>query len=240
MTTIQPDAVLATGAVESFAIVWSSAATAEEVAPSLACSETDALAVVFRAAGLPDTAEMWISKHIATASECQGHDTEPDVARSAEPTLFDENGNYSPAPGVEYPFSISDIARATAARLGVGWQAESGYWGIDGSVAGPYAAKFGFTVDYEGDLCITFRRFNQDGLPESPAMPDGAKLYGEGVYLEGACAADGLDTLAERSAAAIRAVTGYDPAYFDFESSASRQHYIDTGRYLPKGEAEAV
>ncbi|MFF8431019.1 hypothetical protein ACF07Y_38980 [Streptomyces sp. NPDC016566] len=240
MTTIQPDAVLAAGAVESFATVWSSAATAEEVAPCLACSEIDALAVVFRTAGALDTAEMWINEHIATASECEGHDTTPVTTPLAEPPLFDQNGNYTPAPGAEYPFSISDIARATAARLGVGWQAESGYWGIDGSVAGPYMAEFGFTVDHEGDLCITFRRFDEDGLPEDPALPDGVQGHGEGMYLEEASAADGLDNLAERSAAAIRAITGYDPHDFDFESSTSRQHYIDTGRYLPKGEAEAV
>lgn len=114
MTTIQPDAVLAAGAVESFATVWSSAATAEEVAPSLACSETDALAVVFRTAGALDIAEMWINKHIATASECEGHDTGLVTTQLAEPPLFDQNGNYTPAPGTEYPFSISDITDGPA------------------------------------------------------------------------------------------------------------------------------
>lgn len=160
------------------------------------------------------------------------------TALDATESLFDENGNYTPAPGTEYPFSISDIARATARLLGQGWTAESGYWGVSGALAGPYTAEFEFVVDYQGDLTLTYTQYEDDGFPDSPELPDGVKECGEGVYLELASAADGLDNLAERSAAAIRAVTGYDPADFDFEASASRQHHIDTGRYLRKGEAE--
>ncbi|GBQ04370.1 hypothetical protein SSP531S_58640 [Streptomyces spongiicola] len=155
-----------------------------------------------------------------------------------EAPLFDEHGNYTPAPGTEYPFSISDTARATAQLLGRGWTAESGYWGVTGALTGPYTAEFEFVVDYQGDLTLAYTLCVADGFPDSPELPEGAKECGDGVYLELACAADGLDRLAERSAAAIRAVTGYDPDHFDFKSSASRQHYIDTGRYLRKGEAE--
>ncbi|MER6616350.1 hypothetical protein [Streptomyces xantholiticus] len=159
---------------------------------------------------------------------------------AAEAPLYDENGSYTPAPGTEYPFSISDIARATAKLLGHGWMAESGYWGVTGAVAGPYTAEFEFVVDYQGDLTIAYTPREADRFPDCPELPDGVKECGEGVSLELACAADGLDSLAERSAAAIRAVAAYDPNDFDFESSASRQHHIDTGRYLRKGEAEAV
>ncbi|MEU2969018.1 hypothetical protein ABZ687_29075 [Streptomyces ardesiacus] len=153
--------------------------------------------------------------------------------------LYDEHGNYTPAPGTEYPFSISDIARATARLLGPGWSAESGYWGVTGVVSGHLcAADFEFLIDGDGDLCISYDHFVADGFPETPELPDEVKDYAEGVYLPTACSAHGLDALAERSAAAIRAVTGYNADDYDFESSASRQHYIDTGRYLRKGEAE--
>ncbi|MFF9901308.1 hypothetical protein [Streptomyces longispororuber] len=140
-----------------------------------------------------------------------------------------------PVPGTEYPFSISDISRATARLLGPGWLAESGSWGVSGSLCGPYLTEFVFVVDYEGDLAIEFRPATNDGFPEVPELPDGVIRSDQGVYLYLASAADGLKALAERSAAAIRAVTGYDPAEFDFESSASRQHHTDTGRYLRKG-----
>ncbi|MFE5923160.1 hypothetical protein [Streptomyces sp. NPDC056468] len=159
-------------------------------------------------------------------------------APDAEPPLFDEHGNYTPSPGTEYPFAISDIARATAKLLGQGWTAESGYWGVTGALAGPYTAEFEFVVDYQGDLILTYTPYEADGFPDSPELPDGVKECGEGVYRDLASAADGLDNLAERAAAAIRAVTGYNPDDFDFESSASRQHHIDTGRYLRKGEVE--
>ncbi|MFD5856116.1 hypothetical protein [Streptomyces chartreusis] len=124
--------------------------------------------------------------------------------------LYDANGNYTPAPGTEYPFSVSDIARATARLLGDGWTVESGAWGVSGKITGPYITDFTLVIDYEGDLCIDFdARYGDDALPENPELPEGVKDGTEGgVYLHLACAADGLDTLAERAAAAIRAVTG--------------------------------
>ncbi|GAA5070569.1 hypothetical protein [Streptomyces similanensis] len=147
---------------------------------------------------------------------------------------------YNPAPGSEYPFSVSDIARAAAHQLGDGWSAESGPWGVTGTVSGPYNAKFTMAVDYDNDLCISWDRFVGDGFPEHPELPESVCDYDDGVYLELAAACDGLEYLADRSAAAIRAVTGYNPDDYDFESSASRQHHADTGRYLRKGEAESA
>jgi hypothetical protein len=147
---------------------------------------------------------------------------------------------YDPAPGTEYPFSISDIARATARLLGDGWSAESGPWGVTGTVSGPYTTSFEFVVDYEGDLAIRYASYTADGFLEEPELPQDVRDHKEGVYLYLACSADGLDSLAERCAAAIRAVTGYDPSQWDMTSSASRQHHVDTGRYLRTGDAERL
>ena len=122
--------------------------------------------------------------------------------------LFDENGNYSPAPGTEYPFSISDIARAAARILGPDWTAESGYWGVSGTLSGPRAAKFEFFVDEWGDLCIGYRESTDNDWPENPELPKGIRRSDIGVYLELASAVDGLEHLAEQSAAAVRAITG--------------------------------
>lgn len=116
---------------------------------------------------------------------------------------------YDPAPGTEYPFSISDIARATARLLGDGWTAESGFWGVTGAVSGPYVTDFEFVVDYEGDLCIRYARYEEDGFPEHPeGLPDDVAAYSEGVTFQYASAADGLAALAEKAAAAIRAIPG--------------------------------
>ncbi|MFF8431748.1 hypothetical protein ACF07Y_42815 [Streptomyces sp. NPDC016566] len=115
---------------------------------------------------------------------------------------------YHPAPGTEYPFSISDIAYATAKLLGDGWMAESGPWGISGVVAGPYSTEITFCIDYEADLVIEYRYSTDDDFPDKPELPDGVVTSDAGVYLELACAGDGLDMLADRAAAAIRAVSG--------------------------------
>jgi hypothetical protein len=116
------------------------------------------------------------------------------------------SGNYTPAPGTEYPFSVSDIAHATARVLGDGWMAEAGYWGTTGYVCGPEGVTFVFRVDDDGDLCIEFEASYRDEAPKGPALPDGVRSYWGGVILESASAVDGLDHLAQRSAAAIRAV----------------------------------
>ncbi|MFD8903069.1 hypothetical protein [Streptomyces ardesiacus] len=86
--------------------------------------------------------------------------------------------------------------------------AESGSWGITGTLAGPYSTKFTFCIDYEDDLVIAYRYSTDDDFPKDPELPERAIKCDAGVYLELASAADGLDSLAERSAAAIRAITG--------------------------------
>ncbi|MFB8120581.1 hypothetical protein ACFC51_32545 [Streptomyces sp. NPDC055962] len=129
--------------------------------------------------------------------------------------LYDEDGNYTPAPGVEYPFAVSDVARAVARLLGKGWTAESGAWGTTGTVSGPDGATFTFQVDYEADLCVEFSRSEDDGWPESPELPEDFHEWDHGVHLALACSADGLDYLAEKYADAIRAITGYAPAKTD-------------------------
>ncbi|KNE78790.1 hypothetical protein AB0B04_18915 [Streptomyces xinghaiensis] len=115
-----------------------------------------------------------------------------------------------PAPGTEYPFSISDIAHATAQLLGEGWSAESGPWGTSGVVSSPYptGTGFEFLVDYECDLVIHYERYACDAFPENPELPRDVHACDGGIYLGAACAADGLEDLARRSAAAIRAITG--------------------------------
>ncbi|MGW4440767.1 hypothetical protein ACWELO_34430 [Streptomyces sp. NPDC004596] len=72
---------------------------------------------------------------------------------------------------------------------------------------------FDFTVDYEGDLCITYRAHPRDDFPDSSELPEGACRYEEGAYLELANAADGPDALAERPAAAIRTIIGRTPPH---------------------------
>ncbi|MCX5182590.1 hypothetical protein [Streptomyces sp. NBC_00268] len=198
--TAQPTVTLAAAAQE-FAAKWRSAATAAETAPALSCSEIDALARLFRVVGVPDAADEWTSEHIASETECHGHP-------APDPALYYTQGNYTPAPGTEYAFSISDIARATAKLLGDGWMAESGSWGITGVVAGPYSTEFTFCIDYEDDLVIEYQYSTDDDFPKKPELPDGVLRCDAGVYLEEASSAKGLDALAERSAAAIRAVTG--------------------------------
>ncbi|MFI8944868.1 hypothetical protein [Streptomyces syringium] len=166
----------------------------------------------------------------AMRCDCWGYECVPAVVR--KPAF---------APGGEHLFSISDIAHATAQLLGRAWTAESGLWGARGAVYGPYCASFEFAVDNEGDFIIEYEaHFVDDAFPEYPTLPEGVKDYIGGVYIELASEFDGLESLATKAAAAIRAASGYDPDDFDFTSSASRQHHIDTGRYLRKGEAEEV
>ncbi|MFJ5142680.1 hypothetical protein [Streptomyces sp. NPDC088707] len=162
---------------------------------------------------------------------CGGHDVQPGVREGATcsscgtvQTLHEARtsrcegcASATPVPeplyGVEYPFSISDIAHATAARLtadlGDEWTAEAGYWGVTGTISGPCIASFTFRIDYEGDLVIDYEgRYVDDGFPEDPELPENVVRTDDGVALMDACAPVGFDTLAEQSAAAIRAVIG--------------------------------
>ncbi|MDI3409284.1 hypothetical protein [Streptomyces cavernicola] len=97
---------------------------------------------------------------------------------------YDEHGRYNPAPGSEYPFSVSDIGRATVQILGSTWHAESLPWGVGAYIEEQGEAQ-GYTlaVDGDGDLYLG----------------DDAR-GGDRTYMTDASAADGLDTLAERIA----------------------------------------
>ena len=114
MDTAKPAAPV-TSAARRFAGVFASAATADNMAPALTCMELDALLELFGTVGALDAAAEWITSH--TDSECEGH-TIPEATHTPdpEPALYDENGNYTPQPGTEYPFAVSDIARATTPR----------------------------------------------------------------------------------------------------------------------------
>ncbi|WP_186782453.1 hypothetical protein [Streptomyces sp. CBG9] len=127
---------------------------------------------------------------------------------SSTPIPFDVLGRYNPAPGTEYPFSVSDIARATAHMLGPEWDTETRLWGTTGHIFGHCVATFTLKVDHEGDLCITYNRFEVDNFPEGPELPEGIHPYSDGVYAPEANSTWGLEDLAELCADAIRAVTG--------------------------------
>lgn len=217
MNVAQPEA--STSALAHFASVWASGLTATDTAPALTCTELDALLELLATAGAPDAAARWIAAHTRQDEECEGH-TVPDVTPA--PVVvdeYDEDGNYTPAPGIEYPFAVSDIARTVARLLGKGWTAESGAWGTTGTLSGPQGTSFTFSVDYEGDLLIQWDSFTDDNFPENPTLPEDFAQGAEGVYLVLACSADGLDRIAEQYADAIRAITGYDPAKADAEKA---------------------
>ncbi|MFD5790476.1 hypothetical protein ACFWH1_28120 [Streptomyces sp. NPDC127037] len=182
-------------ALTDFVTTWGSSTS---VAPALSCAELDALLGLFRAAGKPDTAAAWIGAH-AERGDCEGHDT------TVAPVTV--QGDDGPPPGTEFPFSISDVARAVARRLGDGWSVETGSWGMTATVTSPDGIDFKFYVDEEDDLIVEY--WPGDDFPESPELAADFRECDNGIYLELARHSDGLDHLAGRYAEAIRAVTGY-------------------------------
>ncbi len=113
-----------------------------------------------------------------------------------------------PEPGTEYPFSVGDIAYATARRLGPGWGADAGYWGTQGSIWGPYTATFTLLIDIEGDLSMHYDVAASDDWPEAPKLPRGVRESSAGLFLPDACVTDRIDHIADQLAAALRAITG--------------------------------
>ncbi|MGW3335584.1 hypothetical protein ACWDF9_34165 [Streptomyces rubiginosohelvolus] len=193
------------------------APSAEHLASAVTCYELDELLDLFVATGHEAAAARWIEFHEG-GKECEGH-TVPDAPApapvtppapaAAERPLHAANGEHTPEPGTEYPFSVSDIARAVSALLGDAWMAKStGSWGTTGTLSGPFIGDFAFETDYESDLTISFSRYTDDNWPQTPTLPDGFEACDEGVYLVGASASDGLEHLAEKYAAAVRAITG--------------------------------
>ncbi|AJF70298.1 hypothetical protein [Streptomyces vietnamensis] len=96
---------------------------------------------------------------------------------------------YDPAPGSEYPFSISDIARQAVKVLGDDWHAESGYWGVTGEITAPDGAHFLVAVDHEGDLYV-----HANDRTEPTFLLE---------YFDCTSALDGLDEVTMRVAAVI-------------------------------------
>ncbi|MGW4180378.1 hypothetical protein [Streptomyces rubiginosohelvolus] len=81
----------------------------------------------------------------------------PPARAAAERPLHAANGEHTPEPGTEYPFSVSDIVRAVSALLGDAWMAKStGSWGTTGTLSGPFIGDFAFETDYESDLTMSF------------------------------------------------------------------------------------
>ncbi|WP_416969414.1 hypothetical protein [Streptomyces sp. 4F14] len=99
----------------------------------------------------------------------------------------DEAGEYHPAPGTEYTFSISDIARAAADLLGEKWCADSGAWGVRG-----YLQADGESHGYTLGVALS-------GVLHVETSPEG-----DGRDLFDVCSADRLSSLAVRVADAIR------------------------------------
>ncbi|MGW6569828.1 hypothetical protein [Streptomyces sp. NPDC054975] len=113
-----------------------------------------------------------------------------DAARTtgAAPLPYDKHGRYSPAPGTEYPFSISDIARRAVVILGPCWTAESGFMGVSGTISAPDSTTYLLAV---GDL--------GDTVPELYVELDGGQHCIHGVW-----SGDGVQAIAQEVALLIR------------------------------------
>ncbi|MFE2157044.1 hypothetical protein ACFW9M_04435 [Streptomyces lydicus] len=112
----------------------------------------------------------------------------------------DDHGRYTPDPGTEYPFSVSDIGRAAVQILGPDWHAESTPWGV------------GAFLQFQNEISGYLLGVDTEGDPST----DG-DLYlsddedsGSRTYLPGVCASDGLPALAELVAHTVRALRDED------------------------------
>ncbi|MFG2408825.1 hypothetical protein ACGFR8_31665 [Streptomyces brevispora] len=83
---------------------------------------------------------------------------------------------YNPAPGREYSYPLSDYARATAAALGKGWDAESSYlgaWGLIFTTDGRVSLRLYVDTDGDlGDLVFEDRATGDVHLVPSEHIPD--------------------------------------------------------------------
>ncbi|MEU8911738.1 hypothetical protein [Streptomyces nigrescens] len=107
---------------------------------------------------------------------------------------YDDQGRYSPAPGTEYPFSVSDIGHAAVQLLGPGWEAESVPWGVGASIE-HRDETFGYLllVDTDGDP-----------MPQGDLYVADHSDNGNRTYLPDATPAAPLPSLAARVAATVR------------------------------------
>ncbi|MGW5739727.1 MULTISPECIES: hypothetical protein [Streptomyces] len=207
-------------AIIQFAHVWAGDATVNRIARSLTCHELNALTALFSAAHLPRAATAWIKAHTADPPEACREHTIP----HPRATLPADEAAQSPAPGMDYPFSIYGIARTAAQLLGEDWTVrpdDSGDWGTYATLSGPHLTKFTIAIDNEDDLVINYQQNPHDAFPLDPQLPADARAGDEGIYLLFAFADEGVAALAQSVAAAIRAVTGHQPTDTDCESSAS-------------------
>ncbi|MFD7747817.1 hypothetical protein ACFV2V_25150 [Streptomyces sp. NPDC059698] len=166
------------------------APSAEHLAPALTCYELNELLDLFVATGHKAAAARWIEFHDGD-DQCAGH-TVP----------------AAPAPGPGKPFNISDLTNAVSVLLGDAWTAQSQPWGNVGILSGPFTTSFLLEIDYDDALTLSFDPYVDDAFPEDPALPEDFEVCDEGVYLAGASPSDGLKHLAEKYAAAVRAITG--------------------------------
>ncbi|MEW1700770.1 hypothetical protein ACIQCR_16845 [Streptomyces sp. NPDC093249] len=77
--------------------------------------------------------------------------------------LYDKHGRYTPAPGTEYPFSVSDIGRAAVQLLDPLWHAESVAYGVAARLTRHGSAReFLLGVDRDGDMYLTDEASGED------------------------------------------------------------------------------
>ncbi|MGW5804039.1 hypothetical protein ACWFQ7_33535 [Streptomyces bacillaris] len=209
MTTHTHDDAL-TRAARSLAA--SLADSADHLAAVLTCHELTDVVDLLAAAGHPAAGARWIEWHEDADPRCTGHttpDTTPAPAAPKFSSLYDAHGRYSPPPGTEYPYSVADIAYATARAIGPDWSAMALPWGISATLSSSrYTAHFTLLIDVEGDLCLTYDQAAADGWPDTPGLPRGVHAYAAGIYLPDASSTDDLEHLAQQLATAVRAITG--------------------------------
>ncbi|MFF4410134.1 hypothetical protein [Streptomyces sp. NPDC001404] len=148
----------------------------------------DAIATVTDAAGARAGRRRLVRATIATVLKAIEAFERAHTDSFAASVPLDSQCRYSPAPGTEYPFSISDIGRAAARLLGEDWEAESTPWGVGAYLehnGGP--GGFNLYVDSDGDLYV------------KPELSDAGP-----TFLRDLTAADGLDTLAACVADTVR------------------------------------
>ncbi|MFG2141905.1 hypothetical protein [Streptomyces sp. NPDC048650] len=107
---------------------------------------------------------------------------------------YDEQGRYSPAPGTQHPFSVSDIGDAAVQLLGPDWEAEPVPWGVGASIEHK-DETFGYLL-----LVDTGRHPMTHGVLYVADDSDS----GSRTYLRDATTADSLPSLAARIAAVVR------------------------------------
>ncbi|WP_435853929.1 hypothetical protein [Streptomyces misionensis] len=132
-----------------------------------------------------------------------GNNKFPDSTR----TIHADLGTYTAG------FTVHGLANATAHLLGPDWSSGPHNRGARASLTGPYETSFLFRMDDDETLAVELSAADQ--FPAKPDLPDGAKPLRSGpsgMWFKDPEPDDGIDALAARCAAAIRAIIGYTPA----------------------------